>query len=89
MPSDKAEVQKLQHIATRYILIGDLLYKKSYSKMHSDPYLRCLGSDEVRRAMKKIHNDDCGTMPEAGPLPTKSSTKGTIGPRCSMMPKSM
>jgi len=38
---DKAEARKLQHLATSYIL-GDLLYKKSYFKLHSDPYLRCL-----------------------------------------------
>ena len=25
---------KTQHLATKYILLGDLLYKKSYSKLH-------------------------------------------------------
>ena len=32
LPNDKVEAQKLQHIATRYTLIGELMYKKSYSK---------------------------------------------------------
>ena len=59
VPGDKAEAQKLQHLATRYILLGDL-YKKSYSKLHSDPYLRCLGSEEARKVMQEIHYDDCG-----------------------------
>ena len=38
----KAEAQKLQHITTRYVLLGKHLYKKSYSKLHYDLYLRCL-----------------------------------------------
>ena len=29
LPRDKAETQKLQHLAIRYILLRDLLYKKS------------------------------------------------------------
>ena len=51
LPEDKAEAQKLQHLATRCILLGDLLYKKSYSKLHSNPYSRCLGPEEARRVM--------------------------------------
>ena len=42
---DKAEAQKLQHLATRYILFEGLLYKKSYSMLHYDPYLRCQERD--------------------------------------------
>ena len=45
LPDDKVEARKLQHLATRYTLLGDVLYKKSYFKLSSDPYLRCLGSD--------------------------------------------
>jgi len=36
LSNDKIETQKLQHMATRYILLGDILYKKSYFKLHSD-----------------------------------------------------
>jgi len=89
LSSNRAVAQKLQHMATRYILIGDLLYKKSYFKLHSDPYLRWLGPDEARREIQEIHDDDCQNMMRVGPLPRRSSTKGTIGPRCSMMPKSI
>ena len=35
--SDKIEVQKLQHMTALYILLGDIVYKKSYSKLRSDP----------------------------------------------------
>ena len=59
LPDDKDEAQKLQHLATRYIFLGNVLYKKSYSKFHSDPYLRCLGPDKTKTVMQEIH-DDCG-----------------------------
>jgi len=51
LPKDKAEAQKLQQIATRYILIGELLYKKSYSSLHYDPYLRFLRLEEAKDVM--------------------------------------
>ena len=57
LPGDIAEAQKVQHMATRYILIRELLYKKSYPKLHY-PYLRCL-PEEVKSVME-IHDSDCG-----------------------------
>jgi len=60
LSDDKAEAQKLQHLATRYTFLGDLLYKKFYSKLHSDPYLRCLGPEEAERVMQEIHDGDFG-----------------------------
>jgi len=47
LPDDKTEAQKLHHIAIRYIRLEDILYKKSSSKLHSDPYRRCLELNEV------------------------------------------
>jgi len=38
----------------------DILYKKSYSSLHPDPYLRCLGPEEARKVMQKIHDGYCG-----------------------------
>ena len=32
LPPDKTEAQKLQHVATRYRIINDKLYKVSYHK---------------------------------------------------------
>ena len=37
LPDDRAKAQKLMHLATRYTLLRDVLYKKSYSKLHADP----------------------------------------------------
>jgi len=44
----------------RYTFLGDLPYKKSYSKLHCKPYLRYLGPDEAKKVMQEIHDDDCG-----------------------------
>ena len=47
----KSESVKLRIRATRYILIDDILYKKSFSF----PYLRCLGPDEAHYVLREIH----------------------------------
>jgi len=44
----------------RYTLLGDVLYKKSYSKLHAYPYLRYLGLDEARRVIQEIHDGNRG-----------------------------
>ena len=59
LPDDKADAQKLLHLTTKYTLLGDILYKKSYSKLHVDPYLRCLGLDKTREVMQEIHGGYC------------------------------
>ena len=51
LPDDKVEAQKLQHLAIRDVLLEGLLYKRSYSRLHSDPYLRCLELEEARSVM--------------------------------------
>ena len=60
LPDDRADARKLQHIATRYIIFRDILYQKSYSNLHPNPYLRCLGPEETWKVMQEIHDGDCG-----------------------------
>ena len=50
-----SESTKLKIRAIRYVLIDDILYKKSFSL----PYLRCLGSDEAQYALREIHESIC------------------------------
>ena len=52
----KPESAKLRIRAARYILIDDILYKKSFSL----PYLRCLRPDEAQYALREIHKGICG-----------------------------
>ena len=49
--STKVESAKLRVKAGRYILINDILYKRSFFL----PYLRYLGQDEVKYAPREIH----------------------------------
>ena len=52
----ESESIKLRIRAARYILIDDVLYKKSFSL----PYLRCLGPEEAQYALREIHEGICG-----------------------------
>ena len=52
----ESESTKLRIRVARYILIDDILYKKSFSL----PYLRCLGSDGAQYTLREIHKGICG-----------------------------
>ena len=80
LPNDRAEAQKLQHLATRYILLGDVLYK-SYSKFHSDPYLRCLRPDETKEVMQEIHDGDYENHARGRSLTHKAINHGYYWPK--------
>ena len=51
-----SESVKLSSRATKYILIDDILYKKSSNL----PYLRCLGPIEAQYTLREIHEGICG-----------------------------
>ena len=52
----ESKAAKLRIRAARYILIDDVLYKKSFSL----PYLKCLGPKEAQYALREIHEGICG-----------------------------
>jgi len=60
LPYNRAEARKLQHLATMWPFLEDILFKKSCFRLHSDPCLRCLESDKARKVMQEIHDGDCG-----------------------------
>ena len=78
---DKTEAQKVQHLATRNTLLKDTQYKKSYSRLHSDPYLRCLRLDEHRKVMQKIHDGDYGNHARGHFLAHKVINHGYYKPK--------
>ena len=47
---------KLRIRVAKYILIDDILYKKSFSLL----YLQCLGLDEAQYTLREIHEGICG-----------------------------
>ena len=51
LPDDKEAARKLKVQAARFILIKDVLYKRGVLQ----PYLRCLGPEEVDYVMREVH----------------------------------
>ena len=56
LPENKNEARNLQIRATRYALIDNHLYRKSFTR----PYLRCLNPEDSRRWLKEIQEGVCG-----------------------------
>ncbi|GKV52226.1 hypothetical protein SLEP1_g58817 [Rubroshorea leprosula] len=57
IPGDKQEEMKLRRKVSRYTLVGDILYKRSYSL----PLLKCLTPYEAEYALKEVHEGVCGS----------------------------
>ena len=53
---EKDEARKLRVRSTRYVLMDEMLYKRGFSQ----PYLRCLASDEVNYVLREVHEGACG-----------------------------
>ena len=52
----KDKAKKLKGRLPRYILMDEVLYKRGFSQ----PYLRCLASDEANYVLREIHEEACG-----------------------------
>ena len=56
LPDEKDAVRKLKVQASQFVLIKDVLYKRDFSR----PFLRCLGLEEAKYVMRKVHEGICG-----------------------------
>ena len=72
----ETESAKLRIRAAMYILIDDVLYKKSFSL----PYLRCLGSEEAQYALREIHEGIYGQHMGGRSLSHKALRQGYYWP---------
>jgi len=68
-------------MATLYVLLRDILYKKSYSNLHPNPYLRCLNPEEAQKVMQKIHDGDSGNHVGGCSLAHKVINQGYYWPK--------
>ena len=50
------EARKLKVRSARYVLMDEVLYKRGFSQ----PYLRCLASDETHYVLREVHEGACG-----------------------------
>ncbi|GKV17243.1 hypothetical protein SLEP1_g27774 [Rubroshorea leprosula] len=76
IPKDKQEEMKLRRKASRYTLVGDILYKRSYSL----PLLRCLTPYEAEYALREVHEGVCGSHVGARTLAHKVLRQGYYWP---------
>ncbi|XP_075492531.1 uncharacterized protein LOC142530590 [Primulina tabacum] len=56
LPEDKARAQKIKRQAPRFVLINNVLYRRSFQ----GPLLKCLSSEEVKYVLREIHEGCCG-----------------------------
>ena len=75
LPDGKDEARKLRVRAARYVLMGEVLYKRSFSQ----PYLRCLAPDEANYVLRGIHERACGNHSGARSLIHRSSVQDITG----------
>ncbi|KAF7133414.1 hypothetical protein RHSIM_Rhsim09G0079700 [Rhododendron simsii] len=51
LPDDKVKARQLKIRAAKYLMMGDVLYRRSFSL----PYLKCLTTKESTQAMDEVH----------------------------------
>ena len=76
LPDGKDEARKLRVRAARYVLMGEVLYKRGFSQ----PYLRCLAPDEANYVLREIHEGACGNHSGARSLIHKVVCAGYYWP---------
>ncbi|OMO89413.1 Integrase, catalytic core [Corchorus capsularis] len=75
-PADNKTMAAWQQRSSRYILIDDVLYKKSFTT----PLLRCLSPPEAREVLKDIHQGSCGNHTGGRSLAQKALKQGYYWP---------
>ena len=76
LPEDKNEARKIKVRAARYALIGEDLYKRGYSQ----PYLRCVTTEEGDYVLREIHFGVCGNHSGGRSLAHKALRTGYYWP---------
>ena len=61
LPKDKENTRKLRVRAVKFVLMDEVLYKRSFSQL----YLRCLTQDKSYYVMRDVHEKACGNHSRA------------------------
>ncbi|XP_075521386.1 uncharacterized protein LOC142554609 [Primulina tabacum] len=56
LPEDLAQALKIKKQAPKFVLLNDILYRRSYQ----GPLLNCLAENEVEYVLREIHEGCCG-----------------------------
>uniref|UniRef100_A0A2N9J520 Uncharacterized protein n=1 Tax=Fagus sylvatica TaxID=28930 RepID=A0A2N9J520_FAGSY len=76
LPADRAEAHKLRIRASRFQLLGGILYKMGFSR----PHLRCLSPEEANYVIREVHEGVCGNHSGARSLVHKLTRAGYYWP---------
>jgi len=79
LPQDKVAARKVKIQATRFCLLGEVLYKRGYS----EPLLKCLSKTEADYVLKEIHEGVCGNHSGGRMLEQKTIRAGYYWPTIS------
>jgi hypothetical protein len=79
LPEDKVGARKVKIQATRFCLLGEVLYKRGYS----EPLLKCLSKTEADYVLKEIHEGVCGNHSRGRMLVQKTIRAGYYWPTIS------
>ena len=77
LPEGKDEARRLRVWSARYVILNDALYKRGFSQ----PYLRCLSSDETNYVLREIHEGAYGNYSGARSRPCRILLANHLG-RC-------
>ncbi|XP_074316396.1 uncharacterized protein LOC141652703 [Silene latifolia] len=76
LPEDKKEAQSFRIRASRFVLIDNVLFRKSLAR----PYLRCLSKGEADTVLKDVHGGECRNHAGGRSLSNKILRQGYFWP---------
>ncbi|RVW21170.1 Transposon Tf2-12 polyprotein [Vitis vinifera] len=76
LPEDPKQAHKIQVQAARFTLIGEHLYKRSFT----GPYLRCLSHSEALYVLTELHEGVCGNHSRGRSLAHRAHSQGYYWP---------
>ncbi|XP_019156886.1 PREDICTED: uncharacterized protein LOC109153470 [Ipomoea nil] len=74
---DEVDAKLVQSRGPTYLLLGDVLYKRSYN----GALLRCLYPDEARSVMEEIHEGTCSAYQGAYTMARRAILQGYFWPK--------
>ncbi|XP_074300718.1 uncharacterized protein LOC141632026 [Silene latifolia] len=76
LPEDRKEAQSFRIKASRYIMIDNILFRKSLA----GPCLKCLGKEEAETVLKDVHSGECRNHAGGQSLSNKILRQGYFWP---------
>ncbi|XP_074311326.1 uncharacterized protein LOC141647151 [Silene latifolia] len=76
LPEDRNEAQSFRIKASRFVLIDNVLYRRSLA----EPYLRCLDKEEASTVLQDIHIGECGNHTRGRSLSNRALRQGYFWP---------